>query len=50
MMTVDGKESIHERGLMPAVAIQNPLVGFDELPPTIDGPMAKAVEHLKSKR
>ena len=50
MMTVDGKDPIHERGLMPAVAIQNPLVGFDELPPTTDAPMAKAVERLKSKR
>jgi hypothetical protein len=35
---------------MPVVAIQNPLVGFDELPPTTDAPMAKAVERLKSKR
>jgi carboxyl-terminal processing protease len=50
MMTVDGKDPIHERGLMPVVAIQNPLVGFDELPPTTDAPMAKAVERLKSKR
>ena len=49
-MTVDGKDPIHERGLMPDVPIQNPLIGFDELPSTTDPPLAKAVERLKSKR
>jgi carboxyl-terminal processing protease len=49
-MTVDGKDPIHERGLAPDVPIQNPLIGFDELPSTTDPPLAKAVERLKSKR
>lgn len=49
-MTVDGAHSIHERGLPPTVAIQNPVPGFDELPTTVDPPLAKAVERLKSKR
>ena len=35
---------------MPAVAIQNPVPGFDELPPTTDAPLAKAIERLKAKR
>ena len=49
-MTVDGKTPIHERGLAPDVPIQNPIVGFDELPPTTDAPLAKAVEQLKAKK
>lgn len=48
-MTADGKTPIHERGLTPAVAIQNPSIGFDELPPTTDAPLAKAIERLKKK-
>jgi carboxyl-terminal processing protease len=48
-MTVDGKTPIHERGLPPDVPIANPIVGFDELPPTTDAPLAKAVERLKAK-
>lgn len=49
-MTVDGANPIHERGLPPAVAIQNPVPGFDELPPATDAPLAKAVERLKAKK
>ena len=49
-MTVDGAQPIHERGLPPKVAIQNPVIGFDELPPATDGPLAKAVEYLKAKK
>lgn len=49
-MTVDGKDPIHERGLAPDVPIQNPIVGFDELPPATDAPLAKAVDRLKTKR
>lgn len=49
-MTVDGKDPIHERGLMPAVLAANPVPGFDELPPTTDAPLAKAIDQLKSKR
>jgi carboxyl-terminal processing protease len=49
-MTVDGAQPIHERGLPPKVAIQNPVTGFDELPPATDAPLAKAIEHLKAKR
>jgi carboxyl-terminal processing protease len=49
-MTVDGKTPIHERGLAPDVPIQNPIIGFDELPPTTDAPLAKAVEQLKAKK
>ena len=49
-MTVDGKDPIHERGLAPDVPIQNPIVGFDELPPATDAPLVKAVERLKAKK
>jgi len=49
-MTVDGKDPIHERGLAPDVPVQNPIVGFDELPPTTDAPLAKAIERLKAKK
>lgn len=49
-MTVDGKQPIHQHGLPPTVAIQNPVTGFDELPPATDAPLAKAVEHLKAKK
>jgi len=49
-MTVDGKDPIHGRGLMPAVLIQNAVPGFDELPPATDAPLAKAIERLKAKR
>jgi len=43
-------EPIHERGLTPKVLIQNLVPGFDELPPTTDAPLTKAIEHLKTKR
>lgn len=49
-MTVDGKDPIHERGLAPDVPIQNPIVGFDELPAATDPPLAKAIERLKAKK
>ncbi len=45
-MTVDGKDPIHGRGLTPDVAVAIPLVGFDELPPTTDAPLDRAIEHL----
>ena len=49
-MTVDGAQPIHERGLAPTVGVPMPVVGFDELPPATDAPLAKAIEHLKAKR
>jgi hypothetical protein len=49
-MTIDGKEPLHGRGLQPDVPVSTPLIGFDELPPTTDAALAKAVEHLKSRR
>ena len=48
-MTVDGKQPIHERGLRPDVGVPNPSVGFDELPPTTDEPLAKAIEQLQGR-
>jgi len=32
------------------VPIQNPIVGFDELPPATDAPLVKAIERLKAKK
>jgi len=49
-LTVDGANPIHERGLLPTVGVPIPVVAFDELPPTTDVPLEKAIEHLKSKR
>jgi carboxyl-terminal processing protease len=49
-LTVDGANPIHERGLMPTLAVAIPVVAFDELPPTTDVPLEKAIAHLKSKR
>jgi len=49
-MTVDGTQPIHERGLPPTLGVPTTLVGFDELPPTTDVPLAKAIERLKTKR
>ena len=47
-MTVgESSKSIHERGLMPVVAAQNPVPGFDELHPASDVPLTKAIEFLK---
>jgi len=49
-MAVDGTTPIHEHGLVPAVTFAIPVTGFDEIPPTTDVPLDKAIEHLKSKR
>ena len=49
-MAVDGVTAIHERGLVPTVAFAIPVTGFDEIPPTTDVPLEKAIGHLKSKR
>jgi len=48
-LTVDGAGPIHERGLRPTVGVEIPVVGFDEVPPTTDEPLAKAAERLKKK-
>lgn len=48
-LTVDGSGPIHERGLRPTVGVDIPTVGFDELPPTTDEPLAKAAERLREK-
>lgn len=45
----DGKP-IHEHGLAPTIAVEEPSVGFDETPPATDDALAKAVEHLKVKK
>jgi carboxyl-terminal processing protease len=48
-LTVDDKPvPIHERGLMPAVPVQIPVPGFDELPPATDVPLTKAIDRLKA--
>jgi carboxyl-terminal processing protease len=49
-MTVDGKDPIHERGLRPTLGVAIPTVGFDEVPPTTDEPLAKAADRLRSKK
>lgn len=49
-MALDGTTPIHERGLVPALGVAMPVTGFDELPPTTDVPLDKAIERLKSKR
>jgi len=41
---------IHERGLRPNVAVEQPVVPFGEAPPTTDAALAKAVEQLKVKK
>lgn len=48
-LTVDGSAPIHERGLRPTMGVDIPTVGFDELPPTTDEPLAKAAERLRGK-
>ena len=48
-MSVDGTTPIHERGLRPTVGVEMPVIGFDEVPPTTDQPMTRAVETLKKK-
>lgn len=49
-LKIDGSEPIHERGLTPDLVVPMPLVGFDELSPATDAPLARAIAHLKSKR
>jgi len=48
-LTVDGK-AIHEHGLPPTVAVEEPTVAFGEAPPTTDEPLAKAVERLRARK
>lgn len=48
-MTVDNKP-IHERGLTPVVAVEEPTVAFGDAPPATDEMLTKALEHLRSKR
>ncbi len=48
-LTSDGKP-IHEGGLRPAVLVQGPVVPFGEAPPPGDSALAKALEHLASKK
>ena len=47
--TVDGKTAIHERGLRPTFSVEIPRLGFDELPPATDEPLAKAAERVRDK-
>lgn len=47
-LTVDG-DSIHERGLRPAVGVEEPSVAFGENPPATDDALNKAVARLKPK-
>ena len=48
-LTVDGAHPIHDRGLRPTVGVEMPVVGFDEVPPTTDQPLTRAIEVLKKK-
>jgi carboxyl-terminal processing protease len=48
-LTVDGAHPIHERGLRPTVGVEMPVVGFDEVPPATDQPLARAIDVLKKK-
>lgn len=48
-LTVDGAHPIHERGLRPTVGVEMPVIGFDEVPPTTDQPLARAFDVLKKK-
>ena len=47
-LQVDGKNPIHERGLRPTVGVDMPTVGFDEVPPATDEPLAKAAERMRT--
>jgi carboxyl-terminal processing protease len=49
-LTVDGAGPIHEKGLRPTVGVEMPAIGFDELPPTTDAPLDKAIEVLKKAK
>jgi carboxyl-terminal processing protease len=46
-LQVDGKDPIHDRGLRPTYGVEIPTIGFDELPPARDEPLAKAVDRLR---
>ena len=48
-LTNDGKP-IHEHGLRPAVAVEEPNVLFGETPPTVDEPLSRAIERLKTRK
>jgi carboxyl-terminal processing protease len=48
-LQVDGKDPIHDRGLRPTYGVDIPTIGFDEVPPAKDEPLAKAVERIRSK-
>ena len=48
-LQVDGKEPIHDRGLRPTYGVEIPTIGFDEVAPAKDEPLAKAVERMRSK-
>ena len=48
-LAADGKP-IHDHGLPPAVAVEEPTLGFGDTLPTTDEALAKAVEHLKMKK
>lgn len=48
-LTVDGTTPIHERGLRPTTLVDIPTVGFDELPPASDEPLARAAERLRGQ-
>jgi C-terminal processing protease CtpA/Prc len=48
-LTSEGKV-IHEHGLPPAVAVEEPNVPFGEALPASDDMLAKAVAHLKQKK
>ncbi len=47
--TVDGKDPIHERGLRPTYGVEIPRIGFDELPPATDEPLARAIERARAR-
>ena len=49
-LTVDGAGPIHEKGLRPTVGFEIPVIGFDEVPPTTDAALEKAVEVLKKAK
>jgi carboxyl-terminal processing protease len=48
-LTTDGKP-IHEHGLPPAVAVEEPTVAFGDAVPSTDDMLNKAVERLKTKK
>ena len=48
-LTNDGKP-IHEHGLPPSVAVEQPAVPFGDAPPAADDALMKALERLKTKK